>query len=49
MELIYEEILTRMLNKSQNPEANVDGGPIEIQGRCWVLLKLDPDGQVRRL
>lgn len=35
MELIYiqEEILTRMLNKSQDPEANVGRGPIEIQGR----------------
>jgi hypothetical protein len=46
---IQEDILTQMLNKSQDPEANVDGGPIEIQGRWWALLKLDPDGQVRRL
>jgi hypothetical protein len=51
MELIYvqEEVLTRMLNKSQDPEANIEGGPVETQRRWWVLLKLDPDGQVRRL
>lgn len=51
MELIciQEEILTQMLNKSQDPEANVNGGPIEIQERWWMLLNLDPDGQVRRL